>query len=427
VIFTYRSPFGDIPEFVEDEIPFWNDAKKVLIISLADKNERYTAIGAHAEAYAVSPVRNPLKRIKAVLSGLLFAGVMAEFLKIIKNPKSILQKYFHFAVYVHAMERYFQGARRVLEKHQINEFDSVILYSYWLGPSTHAAIHLKKKLKANDAIVISRAHGSDLYEYAHSFSYLPFRKQLVTACNGLYPISRHGMRYLIEHWKCPPEKIEMARLGIHDHFSGRYPKRNEYFHIISCAYVTSIKRIHLIAEALSKIDDKKIHWTHVGGGPELGKLTEICSILLKDKRNVQYALRDNLLHPEVIKIFRTDNINLLVNTSASEGIPVTMMEAQCSAIPVLAPCVGGINEIIEQDVNGRLMRSDFSAEDLRKEILSIMEMDNKQYEEMCLMSRKNWCDHYSARNNYSKFVQSAMNLTHPNIAQKVKRLRNMAK
>jgi glycosyltransferase involved in cell wall biosynthesis len=411
VIFTYRSPFGSIPEFVDEEIPYWKDAKKLLVISLADKNERHEAIDGNAEAYAVYPVSNPLKRFIAVFNGLWNSGFLKEIIKIITTPKNILQKCLQLALHAQAMGRYYQGARRVLEQQQISEFDTVILYSYLLDPSTHAAIKIKKDLKTNRTIVITRAHGSDLYEYANDVNYLPFRKQLLIACNGIFPISKHGMSYMMGHWQCPFEKIEVARLGITDHFLGRYPKRDKCFHIFSCAYITPLKRVHLVAEALSKIENVNIRWTHIGGGPELEKLKEICANLLKTKRNIEYDLRGDLLHKDVINILKEENINLLVNTSISEGIPVSMMEVQCSGIPVLAPCIGGIGEFVEHDVNGRLMPSNFSVEELRREILSISQMDDTKYEQMCLNSRKMWCKFYSAQNNYSKFVQSVFRLS----------------
>lgn len=52
------------------------------------------------------------------------------------------------------------------------------------------------------------------------------------------------------------------------------------------------------------------------------------------------------------------SLDLLVNTSMIEGIAVTAMEAISQGIPVLAPRVGGMSELIEDGVNGYLFDPD---------------------------------------------------------------------
>ena len=41
-------------------------------------------------------------------------------------------------------------------------------------------------------------------------------------------------------------------------------------------------------------------------------------------------------------------------TSFSEGIPVVLMEAMAAGVPVVAPRITGIPELVEDDVNGLL-------------------------------------------------------------------------
>jgi len=48
---------------------------------------------------------------------------------------------------------------------------------------------------------------------------------------------------------------------------------------------------------------------------------------------------------------------LFINTSSSEGIPVSMMEAQSFGIPILAMDVGGVREIVGPQT-GRLLQQD---------------------------------------------------------------------
>ena len=46
--------------------------------------------------------------------------------------------------------------------------------------------------------------------------------------------------------------------------------------------------------------------------------------------------------------------NIFVLPSITEGIPITILEAMQSRIPIVATAVGGIPEVLENDVNGLL-------------------------------------------------------------------------
>jgi glycosyltransferase involved in cell wall biosynthesis len=51
-------------------------------------------------------------------------------------------------------------------------------------------------------------------------------------------------------------------------------------------------------------------------------------------------------------------IDVFVNTSLHEGIPMSILEAMAYGIPVIAPRIGGIPEIIEDGIDGFLIRPD---------------------------------------------------------------------
>jgi glycosyltransferase involved in cell wall biosynthesis len=48
-------------------------------------------------------------------------------------------------------------------------------------------------------------------------------------------------------------------------------------------------------------------------------------------------------------------VDLYLNTSIHEGIPMSVLEAMAHGLPVVAPNVGGISEIIDQGVEGYLL------------------------------------------------------------------------
>lgn len=66
----------------------------------------------------------------------------------------------------------------------------------------------------------------------------------------------------------------------------------------------------------------------------------------------------------VQEFYATHTVGAFLNVSESEGVPVSIMEAQSYGIPVIATDVGGTAEIVHDRQNGVLLDSDFSSEDL---------------------------------------------------------------
>ena len=67
--------------------------------------------------------------------------------------------------------------------------------------------------------------------------------------------------------------------------------------------------------------------------------------------------------------------DFLVNPSLSEGLPNIVLEAMAMKIPCIATDVGGVGELIENNINGILVPSK-SPEKLAEAILRITDDDN---------------------------------------------------
>ncbi|MEM0449104.1 MAG: glycosyltransferase, partial [Methanomassiliicoccales archaeon] len=89
------------------------------------------------------------------------------------------------------------------------------------------------------------------------------------------------------------------------------------------------------------------------------------------------------------------------NTSLSEGIPVSIMEAHSFGIPAIAPNVGGISEIVNNE-NGVLMNSNPSATEIAEAIIKIIE-DNNKNSIMRANAYKNWKKNFDSAINYKQF------------------------
>ena len=60
---------------------------------------------------------------------------------------------------------------------------------------------------------------------------------------------------------------------------------------------------------------------------------------------------------QVRSFYRDTFVNVFVNTSSSEGVPVSIMEAQSAGIPVIATAVCGTPELVNEN-DGLLLPAD---------------------------------------------------------------------
>jgi glycosyltransferase involved in cell wall biosynthesis len=326
------------------------------------------------------------------------------------RPRLIARRLVALATDLQAAGRYRHGLLRVLAREPLVPDEAIVLYGYWLGAATEASLHLARQLRHWKVVLISRAHGSDVYEYSQPTGYLPFRRHLLSHVDAAYPISRSGADYIVRHWGCDAAKVHISHLGIPDHFKGRYPERRDTFTVFSCSYISDLKRVDMIAEAVSRLHALRVHWIHVGGGGGEAALRTRCESLLAGKANLTYELVGSLPHDRTIALLERTNINVLVNASSSEGIPVSMMEAHCSGIPVVGPNVGGVGEIVDSGINGTLIDPPLTPEILATAIQAIIDMPPREYDALCRRARASWEQSFSAAANYPAFVASVAGL-----------------
>ena len=95
---------------------------------------------------------------------------------------------------------------------------------------------------------------------------------------------------------------------------------------------------------------------------------------------------------------------LFINTSESEGIPVSIMEALSFGIPVIAPDIGGISEIITSGLNGILIDRKDNVVLYAEAMLLITDMDVNDYLSLRRNARKSWEDKWNSFHNYNNFA-----------------------
>lgn len=118
----------------------------------------------------------------------------------------------------------------------------------------------------------------------------------------------------------------------------------------SCGRLVPVKDFALMVEIARRVagHTRKIRFQIAGEGPDKEKLT---GLIRGYGLNGTFEL---LGHVDDMSSFY-ENIDVFMNTSIHEGIPLSVLEAMSYGCPVIAPQVGGLPEILEDGKAGYLI------------------------------------------------------------------------
>ncbi len=248
------------------------------------------------------------------------------------------------------------------------EVSPKVLWAYWkLGALVRAlkvdVIHANTRVTQVLAALLSHRTGIPYMSTCHGYFKVRLSR-LWLPCWGrkVIAISEPVRRHLIEDFKVDPERIVLIRHGIDlKRFRPHHPQEK-----------TALRRFWSIPE------DKRV----VG---HIGRLSvvkgqviflEAAHMLLARRHDVFFlligegpekaALRAAMerwgLEPHVRLVAATKDTSLalslmdvFVMPSLEEGLGLSVLEAQAQGVPVVASRVGGLRDIIEDGVTGRLV------------------------------------------------------------------------
>lgn len=128
---------------------------------------------------------------------------------------------------------------------------------------------------------------------------------------------------------------------------------NKNVKLIMVARFEEPKNQRAVIESLSSI--KHLNWSaeFVGDGPLLTQNKQLASSLNLSDRIFFSGARSDI--PD-----RLNSADIFILISKWEGLPLTILEAMRSSLPVIASCVGGIPEAVDQGKTGYLIDRDDS-------------------------------------------------------------------
>jgi glycosyltransferase involved in cell wall biosynthesis len=189
---------------------------------------------------------------------------------------------------------------------------------------------------------VARAHGVDLYAERAGLARLPHARLVLAACDAVHPCSHDGADYLCARYPEHASKISARYLGVRPQEQPAAPSRDGVLRVVSCSFMVPIKRLDRLAEAIALLPGR-VCWTHLGDGPEREAVQRVAAGFGPDKELRAPGTLDN---EAVLRFYAEQPVDVFANVSASEGLPVSIMEAMSFGIPVLATAVGGVPELV---------------------------------------------------------------------------------
>ncbi|OGM17102.1 colanic acid biosynthesis glycosyltransferase WcaL [Candidatus Woesebacteria bacterium RBG_19FT_COMBO_42_9] len=201
---------------------------------------------------------------------------------------------------------------------------------------------------AHDINKFVRERGKNVYSY------------LFKRGDAFLPISNYCAKELIK-LGCEKEKMTIHRMGIDlqkFRYSPKKAAKGESVKILTVGRLVECKgheyAIRALAEVIRK--HKNVKYVIAGDGP----LRSYLENLVKDlnlKENVNFL--GEVDQDEVTKLYRESHLFVLPSVTAAdgnqEGVPVVLMEAQASGLPVVSTLFTGVPEVVADGKSGFLV------------------------------------------------------------------------
>ena len=395
-LFTNEYPYGNGETFIENELAQHLKHFKTIKIFPLIKKENFRVVDKNISVVDLYDDigfdslktfrRNFFNFCKLIIKEFYYSNSKVSFLRQLPIFKSSLLQNFKRA--------------EILKQYLVkeDELKNVVLYSFWTDDWATILSILKKQDVISD--FISRVHGYDLYAERWPDSIIPFRNLQIENVSKIFAVSNDGLAYLQENYPEHKNKFYLNHLSIFDHGIGPFDS-TAVFTIVSCSNLNLLKRVHLIAELLSKISFR-IKWVHFGEGVEKDR---ILNVVKKMPDNITVELRGSVANSEIIKYYQDNSVNVFIHLSETEGgVPLALQEAASFGIPLIGTMAGGAAEIINEKT-GIPLSVNFDA-DYLVAILNDFKESNKNSIEFRKGVRAFWLNSFSLDTNYIKLYNN---------------------
>ena len=284
------------------------------------------------------------------------------------------------------------------------DLDNSIFYTFWFSTDTKALSRIKSSQYPNMKL-ITRAHGSDLYEYIDAKF---FRNKDIEIINNVYTVSDFGREYLSELYPKYKDKFKVGKIGTLNLEPRNIFSQDSKIRVVSCSSLIPLKQVNRILDSLQTFASTKkiqLEWTHFGDGSERSEIEQMLK-QISDNPYFNGNLKGNRPNTEVLDYYKNNQVDIFINLSTSEGVPISIVEAMSYSIPIVATKVGGVSELVNEQT-GCLVSKDFETIEVVAAIEKIVSSPNyAMYRENAY---KHWEKTHNALTIYKTLVLNISN------------------
>ncbi len=401
---TNAYPYHPGEQFIEDEIAYWakNPVARVTVLPAVARGEPRPLPGGVAIDLSMAN-ETIVARFMSAWLALFSVTLWREWGYLWRSRKVGIYTVVRALLHTSKVVTQMKGLHGYIRRH--GEID--VAYCYWNDTQSYAAVSVKKE--GGIRKVISRTHGIDLHEIRRSHNYMPLKRQFIHAYDQVFTTSRQAQAYLEETYGASGEGITVSPLGVPLNDTVSQPSGTGALHIVSVSFCLPVKRLDRIIEALRlfalRHKEIKVAWTHIGAGPYLEETKSLASSRFAGIDNISFEFLGEMANDAVKKYYLSTTVDLFINTSESEGVPVSIMEAMSAGVPAVAPDVGGISNLVSNQC-GVLLGKCPSSEDIVDAIGAIVFGGKREV--LRANARKMVEENFSSDRNYSDFIASVL-------------------
>ena len=319
--------------------------------------------------------------------------------------KNIGQLYFCSDGFLGLIDRYINNA--------LNNNNEVFVLATWMQVDAFVAARLKKKYP-----------NIKIYALAHSGEVMADRNPYLHQCFHEFKHQYLDTTYFISQKVLDGYYQAMDDCNIKSRYNSRIKVRylgsiknnnminpdstGDYFELLSCSRIDANKRLDTIISALKKWNGIPIRWTHIGTGVLENEVKALADELMKINPKVKVQFTGRIDNSDVIRYYAEKHVDLFLNVSKSEGLPISIMEAMSYGIPCAATDVGGTSEIVNQ-TNGYILNSDFTDSDLIDVLNNYISLPSHEKKEMRVAAMNTWYTKFNAETNAKELFNEWFN------------------
>jgi colanic acid/amylovoran biosynthesis glycosyltransferase len=396
---TNSFPFPPGEQFIESEINFWvgsHFSEITILPGAVHGSPRPVPEEVHVDTSMMLAKTRLVYAFKALISRTFWIELKwlrqskrlsaANFLTALRTSANVIKIDLHLS-------------------HWFKEHGSVdLIYSYWNDSQCYAACLAKSK--GNAKLLVARAHRFDLYEERRAGNYMPLKRQFLPLVDRLYLLTDSAKKYAQDTYGANPEALRVSRLGVNVPYRNSAPTHLGSFKIVSTSFLVPVKRIDKIIDAIADFAELypeiNISWAHIGDGPLRSLIEQRAQNSLGGRKNLCWSFLGHLSNSEVTTYYLDTLIDCFLNSSESEGVPVSIMEAMAAGVPAIAPDVGGISDLVDGEC-GVLLSSAASHSEIVS-ALSTMK-DKAKHPEFREKAKQKIKNYFDKTKNYPAFIR----------------------